>query len=144
MKACPLILVLAFFITLDGVELKNASGEWVTVIRPDKRVDLSQEEPAVRFFNNGRIPEGEYVNVRVTFTPGAWQEAGTRLAPRVLKMERGEDYAEPFAIKKGTFVGVSFSFDHPERLNAEAVQEVRVTIDQQTRVDGSDRIKIWS
>jgi hypothetical protein len=130
------LLVLALVITLDQVELKNAKGEWVSVVRPDKIVDLSKEEPAVRFFNNGRIPAGAYSNVRVHFT-----ENGKRWT-----LERAADYEPALPIKKGTFVGVSFAFEppSPETVSGDAIKEVTLTVDQQQRVDGSDNIKIWS
>ena len=104
MRLCPAIFVLALFITIDQVELKKTSGEWVSVTRPDRRLDITQEEPAIRFFNNGRIPPGDYSNVRVHFTA----EEETR---KQLTLERVEDYAPALAIKKGSFIGVTFSFD---------------------------------
>ncbi len=139
MRACFLVLFLAFFITVDQVELKNSSGQWITVIRPDRRVDLAEEEPAVRFFNNGRIPPGEYSNVRVRFTV---EEDGRK----AMSLERAEDYAPPLAVKKGTFVGVSFSFDWGDapRVSADTVKEVRLVVDQEERIDGSGSIKLWS
>ena len=139
MRACFLVLFLAFFITIDQVELKSASGQWVTVIRPDRRVDLAAEEPSVRFFNNGRIPAGDYSNVRVRFTP----EEGAR---KQMSLERSEDYEKPIGVKKGTFIGVSFLFDWAGKpgVSAEAVKEVRLVVDQEEHVDGSGNIKLWS
>ncbi|HTL71393.1 MAG TPA: hypothetical protein VL404_08900 [Candidatus Eisenbacteria bacterium] len=58
-----------FAVTIEKVELKNAQSEWITIIRPDRLVDLINEEPVVSFFNNdGRIPAGRYVNFRVTLS----------------------------------------------------------------------------
>ena len=138
----PVFLALfSFFITIDRVELKNASGEWVTVIRPDRRVDLTQQEAVVRFFNNGRIPAGRYTNVRVSLT----EEEGTK-KKRIF--ERSSDYSPSVLIQKGAFVGVSFSFsfgvDAQKPFSAETVKEVRLVVDQDERIDGSDKIKTWS
>ena len=126
------LLLLSFFITIEKVELKNSSGEWVTVIRPDKRVDLAQEEPAVRFFNNGRILPDDYVNVRVTLNDVG---AGTRIARTTL--ERATDYQPPVSIKKGTFVGVSFLFDWEvsRRISQDTIKQVKLVVDQDERVD---------
>ena len=138
MRACTLVLVLAVFITLDRVELKNAAGEWVTVLQPDRRLDLMQEEPAVRFFNNGRIPNGKYSNVRVSFTA----EEPVR---KMMKLERTKDYKPAVAIKKGTFIGVAFLFDRlgEAPLSAETVKEVRLVADQEEHIDGGEKIKLW-
>ena len=136
MRACHLVLVLACFITLDQVELKNAEGQWVTVIRPDRKIDLSQEEPAVRFFNNGRIPAGSYSNVRVHFTPEDQKQ---------LILERLSDYEPALPVKKGTFIGISFAFDwQAPALSEKTIKEVKLTVDQDERIDGSDKIKLWS
>lgn len=139
MRYCRLVLVLALFITIDQVELKKTSGEWVSVIRPDRRLDITQEEPVVRFFNNGRIPAGDYSNVRVRFTA---EEEGRK----AMTLERAEDYMPPVAIKKGTFVGVTFSFDWKagEPLSQRSVKEVKLVTDQDERIDGGDKIKLWS
>ena len=127
------------FITIDRVELKNSSGEWVTVIRPDRRLDLTQEEPSVRFFNNGRIPSGNYSNVRVSFT-------AEEPARKAMTLERKEDYNPPVAIKKGTFVGVTFLFDRlgEAPLSAETIHETRLVVDQDEHIDGGGTIKVWS
>lgn len=127
------------FITIEKVELKSADGPWLTVIRPDRRVDLTQEEPAVRFFNNGRVVPGAYTNVRVSF--GAESPARKRMF-----LERGADYSPPVAVKKGSFVGVTFSFDweKPGGLSRENLREVRLVVDEDERVDRSDTIRLWS
>ena len=139
MNPCSLVLVLALFITIDQVELKDIGGQWVSVLRPDRRLDITQEEPVVRFFNNGRIPAGEYTNVRVRFT--AEEDGGKEMT-----LERTEDYSPPLTVKKGTFVGVTFSFDWKagERLSERSVKEVKLITDQDERIDGGDKIKLWS
>ena len=131
--------ILSLFITIDQVELKKTSGEWVTIVRPDRRLDITQEEPAVRFFNNGRIPSGDYSNVRVHFTA----EEETR---KQMTLERVADYAPPVAVKKGSFIGVTFSLDWKdgERVSERAVKEVKLVADQDERIDGGEKIKLWS
>ena len=127
------------FITIDRVALKSISGEWVTVIRPDKRLDLTQEEPVVRFFNNGRIPAGEYSNVRVEFT-------AEHAPSKKMVLERAQDYRPSLPVKKGTFIGVTLSFDWEKArdFSSGSVKEVRLVVDQAERVDGGDKINLWS
>ena len=51
------------------MELKRADGSWTAVAEPDHPVDLAAEEAGLSFFNNqGRVPEGGYVNFRVTLS----------------------------------------------------------------------------
>lgn len=58
-----------FVVTLKKVELKNNTGQWITVIEPDRRIDLVNEEASVSFFNNGgRVPPGNYINYRITLS----------------------------------------------------------------------------
>jgi hypothetical protein len=58
-----------FVITIAKVELKNADGGWITVLEPDKEVDLMNAEPTLSFFNNqGKVPAGKYVNFRITLS----------------------------------------------------------------------------
>ncbi len=55
-----------YTITIQEVLLKKTTGEWVSVIRPDKQIDLVNVEPSLSFFNNeGRVPEGRYTNFKV-------------------------------------------------------------------------------
>lgn len=57
-----------YAITIRKVELRSTDGTWVTVVEPDRVIDLINEEPVVSFFNNGRIPEGSYVNFRLVLS----------------------------------------------------------------------------
>jgi hypothetical protein len=129
----------SFFITIEKVELKSARGEWLTVIEPDRRLDLAEEEPRVTFFNNGRIPAGDYTNVRLALMA---EEASTKK----VTLERKTDYDPPLSIKKGAFVNVSFALDleRASRVSADTVRRVNVTVDQDERVDGGDNINVWS
>ena len=55
-----------YVITIKSVQLKNNTGQWITVIEPDRQVDLVTTEPSVSFFNNaGRVPPGNYINFKV-------------------------------------------------------------------------------
>lgn len=120
-----------FFVTIQKVELKSAGGEWVTVMEPDKKVDLALDEPSVSFFNNGRVPPGKYVNVRVQLDQGL--------------ISRIEDYALSLDIKKGSFVNVSFGFDlagSSRSLGQDNFKQIQLTIDEEERLDGPDQIKI--
>ncbi len=58
-----------FVITIVKVELKSIDGPWITILEPDKEVDLVNAEPTISFFNNqGKVPAGKYVNFRVTLS----------------------------------------------------------------------------
>ena len=58
-----------FVITIVKVELKSVAGRWVTILEPDKEVDLVNAEPTVSFFNNqGKVPAGKYANFRITLS----------------------------------------------------------------------------
>lgn len=120
-----------FFVTIQKVELKDEAGRWMTVIEPDKKVDLAQSEPSVSFFNNGRVVPGRYVNVRVQLDRGV--------------LVRSEDYEVPLSIKKGTFVNITFGFDFakPARgLSRDNFKQIHVTVDEDERTDGGDKITI--
>jgi hypothetical protein len=108
-------------ITIKSVELKNTQGQWLTVIEPDKQVDLATEEPFISFFNNGRIPSGEYVNFRVSFLDKANKE-------RSLSAIR--DWDQPVVVKKGAFVSVEFEI---ERAQKARVSYAALTVDDTIR-----------
>jgi len=57
-----------YVITVVSIELKNVTGEWKTLIRPDKRIDLTEAETMFSLFNNGQIPPGNYINFRITLS----------------------------------------------------------------------------
>lgn len=60
---------LEYTVVLKKLELKNNTGQWVTVVEPDRPVNLAEEEARVSFFNTaGRVPEGHYINFRLTFS----------------------------------------------------------------------------
>ena len=53
-------------ITIKSVQLEKDSGEWITVVEPDRQVDLISQEATISFFNNGRrVPSGHYKNFKI-------------------------------------------------------------------------------
>ncbi len=125
-----------FFVTIEKVELESASGEWIKVIEPDRKVDLLTEEPEVHFFNNGRVAPGSYTNVRVQL----------RLDdhPHPSFFSRKTDYDPPVAINKGDFIGVRFYFDFSSGkrlLDESTVYKVRLIVGEDERVDVGSAMK---
>lgn len=60
---------LEYTVTLKKFELKNNTGQWLTVIEPDRSVNLAEEEARISFFNTaGRVPDGNYINFRITLS----------------------------------------------------------------------------
>lgn len=107
-------------ITIKSVELKDSQGLWVTVIEPDKQVDLAAEEPSVSFFNNGRVVPGNYVNFRIVFL----DERGER------KLSAVQDAQKPLALKKGSFVNVNFKLELSGQAKA---RQAEITVDETIR-----------
>lgn len=55
-----------YVVTIRSLELKDSRGQWVTILEPDRMVDLVKERPQISYYNNeGRIPAGRYVNFRL-------------------------------------------------------------------------------
>ena len=97
------------------------------IIEPDKKVDLASEEPAISFFNNGRVPVGEYDNFRICF-----QDHG-----RNRRMERKNSLETPVKVIKGSFIHVSFDLDLE---NSASVRQIRLTVDGDGRIDPGQMI----
>ena len=112
-----------YVVTIKGVYLKDDAGQWVKVIEPDHRVDLSKEEAVVTFFNNrGRVPTGNYKNFRIEFLGEG--------AAGVQKIYSAADFKKSVFVKKGSFIHVSFDL----RLNKKIeIQKVDVTVDEDNR-----------
>ncbi len=92
-----------YVITIENVELRSSAGQWVSVIRPDKQVDLLSTEAAVSFFNNaGRVPEASYEDFRVGFLKPDGQ--------RVL-LSSANPLGRPLEVKKGSFIRVWFDLE---------------------------------
>ncbi len=103
--------------------MKDGMGQWVKVIEPDRRVDLSKEEAVVSFFNNGgRVRAGGYKNFRIDFFDGNLNKARTLSAKN--------DFEKVIEVKRGSFVYVSFSLVMKERV---AVEKARVDVDEDSR-----------
>lgn len=131
----------AYVVTIDHVELKNASGAWITLVRPDKKVDLVTTDPVVAFFNNkGRIHAGGYVNARMTISGEILRhEEDDPRKPVYLVAKK--DFAKPVFIKKGSFVQVKFKLNLEVPIS-EALIEFGVTADEDKRVFGPDEIDV--
>lgn len=111
-------------VTVQSVELKTSDNRWITVIEPDKQVDLTQEEPLVNFINNGRIPPGFYKNFKVVFDVSGIER-------EKIYFSSFEDWMKPVEVKKTSFIAVRFG------LNLEDPKDVRwtrVTVDADTRI----------
>ncbi len=112
-----------YIITIENVELMNSAGQWVSVIRPDKQVDLLSTEAAVSFFNNAeRVPAGSYEDFRVEFLRPDGQK---------VRLSSSSALERPLWVKKGSFIRVWFD------LEAKTGQELRakkasVTVDGRT------------
>ena len=120
-----------YVITIKGVYLKDGMGEWVKVIEPDRRVDLSQEEPVVTFFNNGgRVPAGEYQNFRVDYLSA---EGGSA------KLFSKEDFKKAVAVHKGSFVRVAFNLGLEKNIT---VKKADLTVDEDHRSLLSDSLTL--
>lgn len=121
---------------LRKFELKNDAGAWVSVIEPDRLVDLAEEQAKVSFFNTtGRVPEGRYVNFRLTLADDTRTNA-------VFSVTRAADFAEPLAIRKGSFLfaDVEPVLETPVR----RITEARLTVDERELAMGPEEIRIES
>ena len=118
-------------ITIERVELQKEPDGWVTVIEPDRRVDLLKEEPTVVFFNNtGRVPAGRYQNFKIGYI-----ENNTSIL-RTLTAKEG--FGKSFEVKKGSFIRVSFMLD----LSAGArLEKAMVTVDKDAREFSEGELK---
>lgn len=108
-------------ITIQSVQLKNLEGQWVTIIEPDKVVDLETTEPGVSFFNNGRVPAGDYVNFRLVF-----QENATKI---IKEITGKADFGPTVNVQTGSFIGVWFKYQLP----SEEISSVSIYVDQTER-----------
>ncbi len=132
-----------YVITLENVELKNSSGRWVSVIRPDLQVDLVTTKPSISFFNNGgRVPTGDYVNFRIELLDSVKSasidgtETVLHLAPGKTSNGRvwvagNEELQNSLLVKKGSFIRVWFDLEIPSGSAAARVCEASVTVDEQ-------------
>ena len=118
----------SYFITIQKLELKKDTGEWVNIIEPDHKVDLVSTEAVVSFFNNGRVPPGRFNNFKITF-----EDHGL-----VRQLSRKQDVTAPFTVKNGSFVNVSFMLDLEKKRGR--VKELRLVVDDDVRVDSDDAI----
>lgn len=109
-------------ITIQSVSLADESGQWKTVIEPDKLVDLDREEPGLSFFNNGRVEPGKYLNFELTFVR-ANEGVPKRITSRQI-------LSTPLEVKRGSFIGVWFWLSEPKL----SVEKLELTVDESTKV----------
>ncbi len=115
-------------ITIENVELKESGGEWISVIRPDKRVDLRNERAFVSFFNNqGRVPTGRYDDFRITYLDSANEKKS---------LHPVKPLGEALEVKRGSFVNVCFDFGNVGDFQPLQVKKAAVTVDDRTEEVG--------
>jgi len=148
-------------ITIKSVELKKSSGEWLTVIEPDHRVDLVSQEPVVSFFNNGRrVPPANYKNFKITLLrtikgKDLDQVDFTYDAPHGEIMIYGKtDFLKPLKVSTRSFVSVWFVLDLSDTMHTsdssavfvppKNVKSATITVDDERIVIPSDDIRIDS
>ncbi len=117
-----------YYVTVQKLELKTEAGEWIDIIEPDHKVDLNETDASVSFFNNGRVPPGDFKNFRLSF-----EDRGVDR-----QMSRREDFATPFTVKKGSFVNVVFDIDTQNQ----NVKGTHLTVDAQEFVDPGYNIEV--
>ena len=119
-----------YVITIKGVYLRNKAGEWVKIIEPDRKVDLSREEAVITFFNNaGRVPAGSYKNFRVEFFGEDLKE--------IHQLYAKNDFEQGILVKKGSFIHVDFDL----RLEGKIlVEKAKISVDEETRELLSDSL----
>lgn len=110
-------------ITIDEVRLKNEGGEWVSIIKPDKKVDTTNEEPSLSFFNQGLVPPAEYVNFEILIRDTAKPEGLMRIT--------GKRDFNPLSLKKASFINIYFTLDFKNKWD---IHRVELTVDRATRV----------
>ena len=122
---------------LKKLELKNHDGRWMTVIEPDRAADLVEEEAKISFFNSaGRVPDGNYINFRLTF-----EEAEGKRATRIIS--RKWDIPEPVAVRKGSFIyALAIPVLGGSPLEFRSVERVRLTVDERSTDMAADEILI--
>ncbi len=120
-------------ITIKSVQLKSDQGNWLTVIEPDRQVDLLNEEAGLSFFNNGRVPPGSYINFKIVYF--------TDSQDKTTEVSAAEDLRDPLLVKNGSFIGAWFKLDH-RRLPLTDIQEVSITLDDSTRVYPGNQVVI--
>lgn len=116
-------------ITIQKVELKSTSGEWMSIIEPDRVVDLSKEEAMVSFYNNGRVPEAEYNNFRITITKPNGQN---------LQIFGIQDFTG-LSVKKTSFISVSFDIQLVSEYQEE-IKSVEINVDERTEELFADQL----
>ena len=149
----------ACVVTIKSVQLQKESGEWITVIEPDRRVDLVNQEPTVSFFNNGRrVPPGNYNNFKIFLlrTIKAKDDKGIDViyeAPHEeIVIDGNRNFLESAQVKRQSFVSVWFELnlsgliDHSDSEVSfsppHTVKQAVVTVDDKQIVIPGENIRI--
>ena len=125
-----------YVITIQKLELKEHGGDWVKIIEPDHNIDLMTDDAMVSFFNDGRVPEADFDNFRLTFNDHGQER----------EISRRSNYDRPVPVRKGSFIHVSFTLEFegaPERVVVRSgrVKELRLTIDDVIRIEDERTLK---
>ena len=129
-----------YVIIIKGVYLKNDSGEWIKVIEPDRRVDLSQEEAAVTFFNNaGRVPAGSYKNFRVDFFSAEDPACLPDRQGSARRLSSKNDLEKAVMVNKGSFIRVAFDLQLDKTI---AVQSADLAVGEDARKFLADSLSL--
>ena len=126
-----------YYITLQKLELRTRDAEWVTIVEPDHKVDLMTADASITFFNNGRVPEADYDNFRLTFRDSSTTHEITRKL----------NYNMPLPVHKGSFIRVWFVLDFERDANKSpvrpsGVKELRLTVDDIIRIDNGNALEL--
>ena len=135
-------------ITIKSVQLQKDSGEWLTVIEPDRQVDLVSQEPVVSFFNDGhRVAPGRYRNFKITQlkTINLTDKNGIPFlyeAPTDEILISGKNDLEEFLeVKAKSFVSVLFELDL-SFLPPKSIKQVTIAVDTQKAVISGKNIEM--
>jgi len=152
-------------VVIESIELKNSSGQWITVASPDHPVDVVAQEPGFSFFNNGKVPPGRYVNFRINLSERfkVFILNGKNFRPVPVKFKKSvsgekieiygtQDFDEPLVVNKGSFIGVWFKLDFHGTIHQAAnsvyfmppdkIDRVTVTVDEKTKVLECEKIAV--
>lgn len=122
-----------YTITIHAVRIMNTAGVWMTVIEPDKVVDLYQALPSISFFNNGRVPPGAYSNFDISYTDSKKSEGR-------IKLTANQDF-EPLWVKQSSFINVNFKLGLERPGN---VHQIEINVDESSRTIPSAMIAVSS
>ncbi len=123
---------------VDEIALQNSLGVWEVIAHPDHPMDVASQEFGVSFFNQGRVPSGEYRNARLVASP-----LGDHTNPiRRLRMALKQDLAKPFTVRKNSFISVWFHLNPVDIDRALSIRDASITVDDFTQRFASEEIEM--